>query len=262
MRTCILVLVLSTGTFLAKGQNTAGKIYITWGYQRNQYTRSDIYFHDSQTDDYKFTIKNARAVDKPDMSDIFHTPLTVPQYVFNIGYFLPRKPNWGIEFSWDHLKYIIFDNQVLHVQGEIRGVPLDTVMMVTSDFVHFEHTNGNNYAMISAVRKFPLLGNKWSHLSTLVKAGAGGLVPKTDSYILGQHNDGPFRLSGFVIGASVNMRYDLLTYFFLEGSVKGAFADYTNAKVYELGRARHHFFSVQYIWSAGINIPLYKSIKA
>lgn len=255
MKKIIFVLLFSSGTLIAYSQNRIGNFYLTWGYQRNDYSKSDIRFHDNETDDYDFTIENAKARDEPDLDDFFHTPLTVPQYVFNAGYFFANRPNWGIEVSWDHLKYVVYDNQTLHVHGEIHGVPMDTVMKVTSDFVHVEHTNGNNYAMVSAVRRFPLRNGRWNRLSALVKAGAGGLVPKTDSYVMGRHNDGPFRLSGFVIGASVNMRYDLYKYFFFEGSVKGAFADYTNAKVYGEGRVQHSFFSVQYIWSAGINIP-------
>jgi hypothetical protein len=114
--------------------------------------------------------------------------------------------------------------------------------------------------MVSAVRKFQFFENTkvGTHLSLLIKAGAGGLVPKTDSKIFGLHNDGPFRLSGFVVGASTAVRYDFFRYFYLEGSIKGAFADYTSAKVYENGRAKHQFFSVQYIYSAGINIPFHK----
>jgi hypothetical protein len=56
------------------------------------------------------------------------------------------------------------------------------------------------------------------------------------------------------VGAA--LRYDFFKYFFFEPSIKGSFVDYTNVKLYEKGRANHTFFSVQYILSAGINIPL------
>ncbi len=63
--------------------------------------------------------------------------------------------------------------------------------------------------MISVVKQQNLISSRNGNhsLSALFKAGAGGLVPKTDSYIMGNHNDGPFQLSGFVIGASLNLRY-------------------------------------------------------
>ena len=264
MKKLIIALLAIASTHTVFGQNKIGNFYLTWGYHRDQYTRSSIHLKDEKSGDitlphYDFVLEKARAQDRLDGHDFFHTALTVPQYVINVGYMFANKP-WGMEVSWDHLKYIVNDNQMMHVKGEFNGAYHDVDTLVTPDFVHFEHTNGNNYLMISAVRKFSLLGDgKFkNHLSFLVKAGAGGLVPKTDSYIFKHHNDGPFRLSGFVVGASTALRYELFRYFYLEASMKGAFADYTAAKLYEAGRAQHHFFSVQYIASAGINIPLHK----
>jgi hypothetical protein len=251
-------MVMST-TYCVYAQNKIGNFYLTWGYHNDNYTRSNLHFKDHQTDNYNFTLERAKAKDQPDMHDFFHTPLTVPQYSLNVGYFFANKPEWGIEVSWDHLKYVVIDNQRMHLVGDIRGQHYDLDTLVTHDFVHLEHTNGNNYAMISAVKRIPLMRGKYNkvyRLSLLAKAGIGGLVPKTDSYIMGNHNDGPFRLSGFVIGAAGALRYDFYRYFYFEGSIKGAFADYTGAKLYEKGRVKHTFFSVQYIWSAGINIPL------
>jgi hypothetical protein len=246
-------------TFGVYAQKKIGNFYATWGYHRDKYTRSDLHFKDNKTDNYNFTLENAKAKDQPDMHDFFHTPLTVPQYVLNVGYFFANKSEWGIEASWDHLKYVVIDNQRMHLVGDIRGQHFDQDTLVTPAFVHVEHTNGNNYAMLSAVRRIPLVlakGNRTSKISLLAKAGIGGLIPKTDSHIMGNHNDGPFRLSGFVIGVSTALRYDFSRYLYIEGSLKGAFADYTAAKLYEQGRMKHTFFSIQYIWSAGINIPL------
>jgi hypothetical protein len=76
--------------------------------------------------------------------------------------------------------------------------------------------------------------------------------------MFGNVNDGPFRPSGIVVGGATALRYDLLRYFFIEHSVKGAFANYTGAKLYGAGRAQQHFFSVQYIFSFGFNIPMSK----
>jgi hypothetical protein len=112
--------------------------------------------------------------------------------------------------------------------------------------------------MISAVKQINLLkSNRRNHtLNALFKAGIGGLVPKTDSYIMGMHNDGPFKLSGYVIGASANIRYITLKYFFIEAGLKAAFANYTHAKLYEKGFAKHTFFSLQSIGSIGLSVPL------
>lgn len=237
---------------------TRGSLYLTWGYHRDAYTKSTVRFKDSQTDDYDFKFYHAKAKDQPDMYNFFKTPLTVPQYVINIGYIMKDRNGWGFEFSWDHLKYVVKDNQMMHMKGMIREEYFDKDTLVTPAFVHLEHTNGNNYAMISAVKQTTLVTSRNGNhqLNGLLKAGGGILFPKTDSYIMGKHNDGPFQFSGYVIGVSANLRYVIYKYFYLETSVKGAFADYTHAKLYEKGFAQHTFFSVQAIGSAGISIPL------
>jgi hypothetical protein len=261
--TALIVPLLALAGFKSFAQSAeiplkkSGTFYLTWGYHRDAYTTSTLHLKDNTTDDYNFILYHAKAKDKVDTDHFFQTPLTVPQYVLNFGYLFNDKRNLGIEVSWDHLKYVVIDNQMMHMKGNIRGVEYDQDTLVTPDFVHFEHTNGNNYLMISIVKKVDLLKNhRFSVLSALFKAGAGGLIPKTDSYIMGGHNDGPFRLSGYVVGVSANIRYNFIKYLYLEGGVKGAFANYTDAKLVNDGRARHHFFSVQYIGAAGICVPL------
>lgn len=238
-----------------------GNFYMTWGYHRDRYTRSSIEFvNHNNNNNYDFTIHNAAANDQLDMKDLLHRPISVPQYSFNLGYFFNDKNDLGIEFSWDHLKYVVTKNQLVHVTGNINGVDYDTYRNIDSNFVRFEHTNGNNYCMINFVKRQSLLESRDRNhkISAIGKLGFGGLIPKTDSYILGKHNDGPFQLSGFVVGAFVGIRYDIFRYFFLEASSKGAFADYTNVIIHDKGRAKHTFWSIQYIASFGVNIPLQK----
>jgi hypothetical protein len=235
-----------------------GTFYLVWGYNRDWYTRSTLHFKGNNPDgDFDFEVRNTRAHDQPDMQNILHRPLTVPQYNLNFGYFFNDKHDLGIEGSWNHLKYVMYNNEVRHVSGQIYGNNIDKDTLVSTDFLKFEHTNGNNYAMISLVKRIVLLKTKNDllRINALVKYGVGGLVPKTDSRLFNYHNDGPFRLSGFVTGVNVGLRVDLFRYFFLDTNFQGAFADYTSGIIYG-GRVRHHFFSLQYIWSAGINVPL------
>jgi hypothetical protein len=266
MRLTILVVCLiqtikqtalaQTGTIPPSGKG--GAIYLTWGYHRNAYSTSTLHLKDHSSDNYDFTLYHAKAKDQPDMHNLLRTPLTVPQYVFRLGYFFNNKKDLGIEFSWDHLKYVVTDNQMMHLKGWIHENYFDKDTLVTPDLVHFEHTNGNNYAIVSLVKRntFFQPANGRHKLSGLYTAGAGVLIPKTDSRVLGNRNDGPFRYSGIVVAASAGLRYEFFKYFYVEPSVKGAFANYTNAKVYLQGRAKHHFFSVQYVFAAGINFPL------
>jgi hypothetical protein len=243
----------------AKKCKLKGTLYVSWGYNRDWYSNSTLHLKGSNPNgNYDFKIKHIHAHDQPDMSDILHRPLTVPQYNLNFGYFFNDKHDLGIEGSWNHLKYVMYNNEVHHVEGQIYENNIDKDTLISTDFLKFEHTNGNNYAMISLVKRLLILEtkNRLFKISGIIKLGAGGLVPKTDSRLFGYHNDGPFRLSGFVTGLNAGIRVDLFKYFFLDTNFQGAFANYTHGKIYH-GEVRHHFFSLQYIWAAGINVPFH-----
>jgi hypothetical protein len=245
-----------------KQKKVHGTFYMTWGYHRDNYSNSTIHFKD-KSEDYDFKIYHAKSCDRLDIHDNFidGEPITVPQYVLYGGYFFGNKGDWGIEVGWDHLKYIVNDNQVLHLKGNIHGQYYDLDTLISPSFLHYEHTNGNNYLMASLLKRYKIYRSpKANHkLSAIVKLGGGALVPKTYSNMFGKVNDGPFRPSGIVVGTSLAARYDIFKYFFIENSVKGCFADYTGAKLYGEGRATHHFFSLQYIFSFGFNIPMTKN---
>jgi len=244
-----------------KKKKMHGTFYVTWGYQKDFYTNSDVHFKNNRDDNYDFTMHNAKAHDQRDMNDFFHQPLTVPQYVFYGGYFFNNKGDWGIEGGWDHLKYVVTEGQSVQMTGQIRGVKYDHQdTIINYNFFHYEHTNGNNYLTASVLKRFTFFKSTNTHhkLSLIAKAGGGGLIPKTQSVILGNERDGPFRLAGYVFTIGGALRYDIYRYFFLEASMKSAYVRYTHDKIYSEGVAKQYFFSQQFILSAGINIPLSK----
>jgi hypothetical protein len=250
---------------LIKNKKPHGTLFFTWGYHRDSYSNSTIHFKDTETPNgprYNFTLHNAKAHDKPDMDDFFHTPPTVPQYVLTGGYFFNDKKDLGIELSWNHLKYVVTDNQVVRMTGTIDGQSYDLDTLITPGFVHYEHTNGNNYLIVSMLKRIPLLSSKDQNhrLSANFRMGPGVLIPKTYSTITINNNlysnDGPFRVSGWVVGIGAALRYDIFKHFFIEPSLKGSYVNYTGAKLYGQGRAKHTFFSLQYIMAVGINLPI------
>lgn len=257
-----LLLLTSIRLTTAQDSNTKkrklhGSFYLTWGYHRDFYSKSTIHFQDKQTDEYDFRIYKAKAHDQLDIhSDFFREEITIPQYVFYGGYFFGNKGDWGVEVGWDHLKYVVTDEQTVRLKGTIQGKYYDTDTTISRPFLHLEHTNGNNYLMANLVKRNNLFTRRHHTLSGIFKGGGGILFPKTESWILNHHNDGPFRPSGVVIGAAAGFRYEILRFFFLEPSIKGAFAQYTGAKLYNAGRAQHNFFSVQFIAAFGFNVPL------
>lgn len=238
-----------------------GSLYLNWGYNRDWYTKSTIHFRNTTTDNYDFTFIDAKAHDRPDMENFYKlNALTIPQYDFSIGYLFNDKHDLGIELAWNHLKYIVTDNQVIHVQGQIRGHEIDKDTLVTPDFVHLQHTNGNNYAMLNLVKRQRLLTGKHIQLSAIGKIGGGPLISYTISSVLGNVDGGYFHYHGVVAGASAGLKLDLFTYFFLQTDLQGAWVNYTNTKLGadHQGLSTQKFYSLQYSYSFGFNYPLGK----
>ena len=236
-----------------------GSVYFSWGYNRDWYTRSDIRFKNTTTANYDFTFLQAHASDKPDFKDFWRfNSWTIPQYDMTLGYLFHDKHDLGVEVSWNHLKYVVDDNQVIHVRGNIRGHYIDKDTLVTPDFVHLQHTNGNNYLMVNLVKRHTLWERRYLKLSAIGKVGAGPMISYTISTVLGNHQEGPFHYHGVVVGSSLGLKADIFRYFFLQTDIQGAFADYTNTYLGNdrQGRATHVFGSLQAIWAFGFNVPL------
>lgn len=63
-------------------------------------------------------------------------------------------------------------------------------------------------------------------MQLLLKAGAGPVIPKTNSTIMGKHRDDKYKISGFVVALEGGLLYDVSGLLFVEANVKGAYADY------------------------------------
>jgi len=236
-----------------------GTIYFSWGYNRDWYSTSTIRFQNTKTDNYDFTFIDARAHDRPSMSEWWHlNRLTIPQYDMTGGFMFNDKYDLGIEVSWNHLKYVVTDNQVMHVRGQIRGEYIDKDTLVTPNFVHLQHTNGNNYLMVNLVKRQKIWTSRYFGLSAIAKLGAGPLISYTISTVLGNFDSGRFHYHGWVAGTSLGLRFDVYKYLFFQSDMQGAYVDYTNTELGadHQGLATHHFTSLQWIWAFGFNIPL------
>lgn len=259
----------STSPIELVSKKTHGTLYFMWGYNRDWYSKSTIHFENTdpntKTGVYDFTFIDAKAHDKPDMDRYWEIKrLTIPQYDMHLGYLFNDKHDLGIEIGWNHLKYVVTDNQVIHVRGtfinpvtrESHYIDKDT--LVTPDFVHLQHTNGNNYLLLNLVKRQKLWLSKHIELSAIGKVGAGPLISYTISTILGSNDKGRFHYHGWVAGTSLGLRFTFYKYLFIQTDLQGAYVKYTNTELGEerTGRATHHFYSLQYMWSGGINIPL------
>lgn len=271
-----LFIFFSTNIHLLKSQEDPikseskkkGTLYVGWGYNKDWFSKSDLHFKNTSNeynpitksnDYYNFTVYNAKAKDRPGFKDILRTDLTIPQYVYRIGYFFNNKYNLGIEINFDHVKYIVVDYQTLRVKGVIRDKIIDQDTLISPiDFLHFEHTNGANFMMLNFIKKQQFItSKKGSHqLSGIAKIGAGIVIPKTDVSLFGQQVDNRFHIAGYCMGFETGLCYNAFKYLYLEYTGKIAFANYTNVLVIGAGKAHHSFWTFENILVLGLQFPL------
>ena len=245
-----------------------GTFYAGWGYNKDWFSKSDLHFKNTtgeynpntgRYDNYDFTIYGAKAKDRTGFKDILRTDLTIPQYVYRIGYFFNKKQNFGIEINFDHVKYVMIDYQTLHVKGMINGQYIDQDTLIRPDnFLHFEHTNGANFMMLNFMKRQLLLSskNQRHQLNAIAKIGAGIVIPKTDVFLFGQEVDNCFHIAGYCAGIETGFRYEAFKHIYLEYTGKGAFSNYTNVLVIGSGKANHYFWTFENILVLGLQIPL------
>ena len=252
---CLILLfplcVFAQDSLPIKHKEHKGTIYGGMGFHRVFFTNSDISFRGSKTMDYDFTLYKVKA--KDDNNFLLGQGIDAPQYSVRIVYIFNNVKGLGVEFSFDHVKYIATQGQKVHIKGQINGKALDKDTTITSDFLEYEHTDGANYYMLNFVKRKALLHSEnqkhWLYL--VLKPGAGIVLPRSDTRIFGYGRNDKYHLAGYVIGIDGSLRYDFFKNFYLETGARTAYAKYSDVLLYGDGRAKQHWFSLQLMMVAG-----------
>lgn len=235
-----------------------GNIYLAWGYNKDWFSRSDLHFKSEGNNDYDFTVYDVTAHDKPNFGQIFNKSISIPQFIYRIGYTFAKHPDMGFEIGFDHAKYIMDRNEVRHVKGKIFEKHIDKDTLVSENFLRFEHTNGANFLMVSFVKKYNLLtGKSGTHkLFSVVKPGAGIVIPQSAVYLFGTDQDNNYHVAGYVMGVDVGIHYEYKKHLFAETGFKGVYANYIDVLSVGEASANHSFFCLEWLFCIGFQFSI------
>ncbi len=222
-----LFLLASFSSYAQKGwfesESKKGHLSVSWGYNRAWFSNSDIKFTGI---DYDFVLKSIVAKDRPTevKADPYLNPsaFTIPQYNFRVGYYFSDK--WAISFGIDHMKYVMMNNQEARISGYInnensvyQGTFDDELIIVGTDFLLFEHTDGLNYINFEAhyfdnLYRF----NEQFSINYYGGAGLGVLFPKSNVMLMGFERNDTFHVAGMGVSAKAGLNVTMFKYFFIQ----------------------------------------------
>lgn len=235
-----------------------GTFYFFWGWNRGFFSNSDIHFRGP---DYDFVLKEVKAKDRQSrfaFDPYFKiTRFTYPQTNVQFGYYF--KDNWRVSFGVDHMKYVVEKDQTVKVNGEIQntntdynGVYQDDEVVLSQDFLKFEHTDGLNYYHFELKRTLDLLKlfnctNSVISVEAIAGAGLGFYIPKTNVTLLGNERNDSFNLAGYGFNTIVGLNLTFFNHFFLETDGKAGFVHLPNVRTTpdKADKAKHHFSYLQ-----------------
>lgn len=210
-----------------------GKFFISWGGNRETYSKSDIQFKGT---DYDFTIYDVSAHDKPKgwhMDYINPGRMTIPQTNLRVGYFV--NDHYSVALGVDHMKYVM--NQGITVNytgnypnrnsyGEAVG---NNQVLLTEDFLTFEHTDGLNYVNTEVSRHddisklFKIIDTDKIQVNVTEGIGLGVLYPKTNAKVFNKQRHDDFHLSGYGASIKAGLNLTFFKHFYIQTEVKGGY---------------------------------------
>lgn len=244
-------------------KHNKGKLYFFWGGNRESYSKSDIHF---KGDDYDFTLYDVVANDKPKgwHIDYFNPArITIPQTNLRIGYFI--NDHYNISIGVDHMKYVMEQNRAVDINGFYpnegtygESLPNNQVLL-TEEFLTFEHTDGLNYintefSRVDDISKLFKINNTDKFQINLTEGvGVGLLYPKTNAKLLGKERHDDFHVSGYGFAAKVGLNFTFFKYFFIQTELKGGFIDMNKIRTTNdaSDSASQEFFFLQRIIALG-----------
>lgn len=237
----LLILLFTTSVFSQEQlkiqdkytAHNKGKFFISWGGNRETYSKSDVTFRGK---DYNFTLENIQAHDKPKgwhIDYINPVRITIPQTNFRLGYFV--NDHYSVTIGVDHMKYVMFQDRAVNITGTYPDagtygeiLPNNQVLL-TEDFLTYEHTDGLNYINTEFSRHddissvFKIRNTDKIQVNLTEGVGVGFLYPKTNTKLLGKERHDDFHISGYGTSLKAGLNITFFKHFYIQGELKGGY---------------------------------------
>ena len=266
------LIILFTNTTIAQEKtiiqdrytsHNKGKFFVSWGGNRDSYSKSDVTFRGK---DYNFTLENIQAHDKPKGWHVDYlnpARMTIPQTNFRLGYFI--NDHYSVAIGVDHMKYVMTQDKAVNIDGYYPNpgsynelLPNNQVLL-TEEFLMYEHTDGLNYVNtefsrhddISAIFK---IGNTDKIQVNLTEGvGFGLLYPKTNTTLLGKERHDDFHVSGYGTSLKAGLNVTFFKHFYIQGELKGGYINMQDIRTTKSSEdtASQDFFFFQRIIAVG-----------
>jgi len=259
----VIILLASAHTANAQTKKKERKkeFYFSWGYNKDYFTNSTVKVSQpSLGNNYSFV--NIKGHDHPGWNeDFFHKALSIPQYNYRIGMFINKEKGIAVEINFDHTKFI-FADQVAHVKGTMKNVPIDINVNFQQPNFYYFLNNGANFLLFNIVKRWHFIATKDKKVKVdlLAKTGIGPVIPHVDNKLFGNQNHPGFQLGGWNVGVEGAVRVTFFNYVYLEYCNKLDYARYSNLKVYD-GTAKQAFGTYEMILNLGVTFPVGSKIK-
>lgn len=243
-------------------------ISLSWGYNHSSYSKSNLTL---KGDNYNFVIENMIADDAQTPFDwaVYFTPasLSIPQYNFNIGYYIDN--HWSINFNVDHMKYVMRQDQTALIDGYINepnnpynGTYAHQPIVLTSDFLTFEHTDGLNYLNIEVSYTQDIYSStKQNFIVEAIGGAAAGIsLPKTNAKLFNYPRHDDFHVAGFGLSSRVGLNFVFYKHFFIQTNLKGGWINMPDIIIRSNSndRAKQNFFFGEVEGLFGVMYPIKK----
>ena len=242
----------------------AGKVFLSWGYNRSIFSRSDLHLSGPG---YDFVLHDVRADDRPEPFSLknYFAPanIWIPQYNYRVGWFM--NEHWSLSLGLDHMKYVMRQDQTVRITGRIdpeRSVEhaSDTEhdVVLTPEFLRFEHTDGLNLLSVDAHHYDLLWRSADGRCALRLMEGlfVGPVIPRTDVRLFGDGINNRFHVAGYGVGGELGAMLELPARILVRGGARGGFIglpDILTTGTAE-DRASQHFLFLQGYMALGVLI--------